>query len=127
MPKPAMPKILVVDDDPIIRKLMAMVLRRGGHEVVEAENGAKALQSTREALPDLIILDLYMPEMDGAAFVRALRDDEQLPQVRVALHTARHRPSHSKTVRTAADARDRSHRAERLMPVSHWLRLFHVK
>jgi CheY-like chemotaxis protein len=82
------PKILVVDDDPVNRKLLSALLRRAGHDVVEAENGTQGLDAARSSQPDLVIMDLYMPEMDGPAFVRALRRDTAIAQLPVALYTS---------------------------------------
>jgi CheY-like chemotaxis protein len=65
--------ILVVEDDPFIRDLMAMALEDEGHQVIGAPNGVDALEILEERTPDLILLDLNMPVMDGVAFARALR------------------------------------------------------
>ena len=57
--------ILVVDDEPRMRKFMQMNLELEGFGVAEASNGLEALERTREDLPDLVVLDVMMPEMDG--------------------------------------------------------------
>lgn len=82
-----MPKILIVDDEPANRYLMVSVLRYDGHDVLEASGGAVGLELAREHKPDLIIIDLSMPEMSGAAFMKHLRADDDLGQTRVALYT----------------------------------------
>jgi two-component system, chemotaxis family, chemotaxis protein CheY len=64
-----MPQILVVEDDEAIRGLVSDVLRDDGYNVREARNGAEALESVRDRRPDLIVLDLMMPVMDGWTFV----------------------------------------------------------
>jgi signal transduction histidine kinase len=56
---------LVIDDDPVVRQVMANQLRRMGHEVSAAENGLKGLELFRERAPDLVLVDLYMPVMGG--------------------------------------------------------------
>ncbi len=60
-------KILVVDDEPDIVELLTFNLQAEGYEVITATNGLEALNQARAALPDLIVLDLMMPELDGMA------------------------------------------------------------
>jgi len=76
------PRILVVDDDVPILTLMRNLLREFGFEAVVAGTGAQALASAREQAPDLVLLDINMPEMSGSEVIRALRQDhgaEQMP------------------------------------------------
>ena len=68
-----MPRILIVDDDPAIREVVRFALSRAGFETLEAADGAAGLAAAREALPDLVVLDVMLPEMDGTAMCRALR------------------------------------------------------
>jgi two-component system OmpR family response regulator len=68
-----MPKILVVDDDSHIRDVIRFALAREGHTVVEAENGVRGLALARSERPDLIVLDIMMPELDGTEMCRRLR------------------------------------------------------
>jgi DNA-binding response OmpR family regulator len=65
--------ILVVDDDPGIRRLLRATLSDEGFDVTAASNGQEALAVARESEPDLVILDIEMPVMDGPACFRALR------------------------------------------------------
>jgi CheY-like chemotaxis protein len=65
--------ILVIDDDAHMRLALRACLEHGGYRVAEAASGAQALEQLSGALPALIVLDLTMPGMDGAAFVIALR------------------------------------------------------
>lgn len=65
--------LLVVDDEPNIRDLLASSLRFAGFEVVTAENGRQALHEAKNVLPDLIVLDVMMPDLDGFAVTRKLR------------------------------------------------------
>jgi len=67
-------KILVVDDDPDIREVLTAVLEAHSHQVVVACNGVEALDKLKEERPDLMILDLLMPEMDGFAVLKELQD-----------------------------------------------------
>jgi CheY-like chemotaxis protein len=70
-----MVKILVVDDEPDQRFLLGRALRRQGHDVTVAENGAAALKAVREQAPDLVVTDIMMPVMDGVEFIGRLRVD----------------------------------------------------
>jgi DNA-binding response OmpR family regulator len=64
----------VVDDDPDMREALQMILESGGYSVVMAEDGEKCLVKLKEEQPDLIILDLLMPRMDGFEVCKALKD-----------------------------------------------------
>ena len=66
-------KILIVDDDPDLQRLMSLVLEMAGYEVVTANNGAEALIKVRNERPDLVLLDIMMPELDGFETCRRLR------------------------------------------------------
>ena len=68
-----MAHILVTDDDLEIRQLLCLLLRRDGHEVVEAADGAEALRALREAPFDLLLCDLVMPNKEGLETIRAAR------------------------------------------------------
>jgi CheY-like chemotaxis protein len=68
-----MAKILAIDDEPSIRNLLDTLLRRKGYDVVLAESGQKGLELLRRERPDVIILDLKMPEMDGLTVLRQIR------------------------------------------------------
>jgi DNA-binding response OmpR family regulator len=74
-------KILVVDDEERLRVLLQSYLRQEGFEVVTATNGREALFLARQELPDLIILDLMMPEMDGFSFMRAHSKESSAPVI----------------------------------------------
>ena len=66
--------ILVADDEPDIRRIIRIYLKRAGHDVVEAENGAVALEAFRRDFPDAAIMDVMMPSMTGLDVVRAVRE-----------------------------------------------------
>ena len=80
-----MPKIreliLVVDDEPRMRRFIRMNLELEGYRVVEAENGIDALEKVRVNLPDLVILDVMMPELDGFETLRMLREVSRVPVI----------------------------------------------
>lgn len=72
-------RILVADDDPGIREVLAYALDREGMEVIESRDGAEALAAATGQSPDLVILDIGMPEMDGLDVCRELRRTSQVP------------------------------------------------
>jgi|DewCreStandDraft_1066081.scaffolds.fasta_scaffold02301_3 PAS domain S-box-containing protein len=82
-------RILVVDDSPIELKLTARVLGQAGYEVSTATSGAQALALARENPPDLVLLDLNMPQMDGYEVCRRLKEDEATRAVPVVLYSVR--------------------------------------
>jgi DNA-binding response OmpR family regulator len=79
-------RVLVVDDEPDIRKLVGELLRRAGHDVVEAENGRAGLRAFHASPPDLVLLDVSMPELDGWQTLERIRDLSDVP---VLMLTAR--------------------------------------
>ncbi len=80
-------KVLVVEDDPNLRQLMSVFLRRNGFEVMRAQDGEEALSIMESAMPDLIICDIMMPRMDGFALTRDLR--QAYPEMPILMVTAR--------------------------------------
>jgi CheY-like chemotaxis protein len=68
-----MARILVVDDNRMIRSILSDILQGAGHPVETAENGLMALELSKLSHPDLIILDYYMPVMDGEEFILELK------------------------------------------------------
>lgn len=82
-------KILVVDDEPDILEFMTYNLRKENYEVYQANNGVQALKLAKEHQPDLIILDIMMPEMDGIETCRLLREQNEFSKTLIAFLTAR--------------------------------------
>ena len=78
-------KVLVVDDDPEIVDMTRMILESGGYRVVAARSGQEAIHSAGEHLPDLILLDINMPGMDGWETLRILKVDEMTRSIPVAM------------------------------------------
>lgn len=72
-------KILLVDDEPTLLETLALNLRTSGYEVVTASDGAAALEMAHAESPDLIVLDLMMPELDGLTVCRSLRQVSETP------------------------------------------------
>ena len=68
------PRVLVVDDDPAILRMLARTLRAAGYETAEACDGPSALVLAEECAPDVVVLDVVMPGMDGLAVSRRLRE-----------------------------------------------------
>ena len=82
-------RILVVDDEEGIRVLCRVNLELAGHEVIEAGDGASALEVARQQHPDLIFLDVMMPIMDGWEVLRMLKEDPSTAEIPVIMLTAR--------------------------------------
>jgi two-component system chemotaxis response regulator CheY len=68
-----MKRCLIVDDSRVIRRVAAKIIQDLGFEVEEAENGKKALEACRTRMPDLALIDMDMPVMDGRTYLRELR------------------------------------------------------
>lgn len=68
-------RILLVEDDPFLRKAAHAILRRHGFEVITATDGEEALAASKASLPDLVLLDLIMPKIQGFEVLRALKSD----------------------------------------------------
>ena len=83
-------RILVVDDEPMVRETLGQVLVDEGYVVDLAVDGANALALVHAARPDVILLDLMMPGMNGRQFLHALRDDPSFAHVPVLIMTAVH-------------------------------------
>ena len=82
-------KILVVDDEPDILEILSYNLKKENYEVVTAANGEEAIEAAKTHQPDLIILDIMMPKMDGVEVCRNLRTDQQFNNTVIAFLTAR--------------------------------------
>ena len=81
-------KILVVDDEPDMVELVSFNLRAEGYDVITAANGMEALNQARATLPDLIVLDLMMPELDGLSVCEILRRLPSTAPIPVIMLTA---------------------------------------
>jgi len=76
-----MKKILVIDDDQFFPKTLEAALPEDKYELISAENGEIGLAKLASEKPDLIILDLMMPKLDGTAFLKKIQEDKDLPKV----------------------------------------------
>lgn len=82
-------KILVVDDDPFIVNLIVYNLEQEGYNVIQATNGLEALEKARREKPDLIVLDIMLPKMDGYKVSRILKFDKNYKDIPVLMLTAK--------------------------------------
>ena len=84
-----MHKVLVVDDEEPILELLKYNLEKNGYEVKTAQDGARAVDIAKKFVPDLVLLDIMMPKMDGVETCRLLRDLPELQKMFVVFLTAR--------------------------------------
>ena len=82
-------KVLVIDDEPDVLMLCRVNLAMAGHEVVEASNGEDGLRLALAVRPDVVVLDLMLPKLDGISVLQALTADEETRHVPVILLTAK--------------------------------------
>jgi CheY-like chemotaxis protein len=96
MTKP--PLVLIVEDDQSLRDMLADLLRGSGYRTVTASDGAAGLDTLRRAAPDLVLLDVAMPVMDGLTFLRRRSDEACRPTVPVVVMSAQQRESEARTL-----------------------------
>ena len=80
-----MARILIAEDDPHISRVIALWLKRNGHEVIEATSGDKALSAIRKEAPDLLVTDVNMPGMDGIELLEAVRAESLIDHKAIVL------------------------------------------
>lgn len=98
-------KILVVDDEQDLREALAEALTEAGYEVITGANGKECVELALTHKPDLILLDIMMPEMDGHAALREIRKDPWGKDVKVLMLTVMSDPAHvSRAVEQGGDA-----------------------
>ena len=85
-------RILCIEDDPDMIDYIKLILGKAGFDVIGADGGAKGLELMRQELPDLILLDLMMPGMDGAEVLLQKREDETVRDIPVIALTALNSP-----------------------------------
>ncbi|MBU4198353.1 MAG: response regulator [Verrucomicrobia bacterium] len=90
-------KILLIEDEPEFRMALRMRLEANGYEVIEAEDGVAGLDLARNRNPDLIILDIMLPKMDGYKVARLLKFDEKHRNIPIVMLTARSQQSDRET------------------------------
>ncbi|HIP92144.1 MAG TPA: response regulator [Thermotoga sp.] len=85
-----MPKmILLVDDSDVLRKITSFNLKKQGYEVVEARDGIEALEKLEELKPDLMILDIMMPRLDGFNVLKKMQENDEWKDIPVIVLTAK--------------------------------------
>lgn len=82
-------KILLVDDEPHIIIMLANRIKHAGYEIITAGDGQEGLEKARKEKPDLIILDVMLPKLDGYKVCRMLKFDEKYKQIPIIMFTAR--------------------------------------
>jgi DNA-binding response OmpR family regulator len=86
-----MPRILIVDDEPNIVLALELLMKREGYEIRSVDDGEKAVEAAGEFRPDLIILDVMMPKMDGYEVCQRIRTDSLLQDIFIVMLTAKGR------------------------------------
>jgi len=82
-------KILVVDDETELLKAISILLKTSGYEVITAQDGQEGLEKAKSLSPDLIVLDVLMPKMDGYEVCRMLKFDEKYKSIPIIMLTAK--------------------------------------
>jgi two-component system alkaline phosphatase synthesis response regulator PhoP len=83
-----MPKILIVDDDPDLVEAVTMILESKDYDVIAAYGGIEGLEKAKAEVPDLIVLDVMMPDKDGYAVCKELKADPEYSKIPILLLTA---------------------------------------
>jgi two-component system, OmpR family, alkaline phosphatase synthesis response regulator PhoP len=82
-------KVLIAEDEKDIRELIAITLKLSGHTVITANNGEEAVKAAVQELPDIILMDLRMPRMNGSEAARKIKKTQGLSQIPIVFLTAR--------------------------------------
>lgn len=85
------PRILIVDDEPNIVLALELLMRREGYEIRSVDDGEKAVETARTFRPDLMLLDVMMPRMDGYEVCQRIRSDASLKNIVIVMLTAKGR------------------------------------
>jgi chemosensory pili system protein ChpA (sensor histidine kinase/response regulator) len=88
------PRVMVVDDSLTVRKITSRLLVRENYEVLTAKDGVDALQQLQETIPDVMLLDIEMPRMDGFELARNIRADKKLAGIPIIMITSRTAEKH---------------------------------
>jgi len=97
-------RILAVDDSPTVLEMIRTILESGGYEVITAADGSEALNTARTEAPDLIVLDVMLPKLDGYKVCRLLKYDQKYQQIPIIMLTAKAEEQSMATgIRTGAD------------------------
>lgn len=97
-------RVLAVDDSPTILEMIQAILVAGGYEVITATDGQEALNAARSEAPDLILLDVMLPKLDGYRVCRLLKFDQKFKSIPIIMLTAKSEEQSVVTgIRTGAD------------------------
>jgi len=97
------PTVLVVDDDPVIVKLLQVNFEMEGYEVITASDGEEGLQRARETMPDVMLLDVMMPKINGLQVASALKADAATAGIPIVLLSAQAQAADVQAGRAVAD------------------------
>jgi PAS domain S-box-containing protein len=81
-------KVLIADDSPVVAKVLSSILRRAGYVVVTAADGIEAAQAVYREMPDVVLLDIFMPRMNGYQVCRLIKQDDTVSHIPVLINTA---------------------------------------
>lgn len=96
--------ILIIEDDPISCKLLESTLKKEGYQIYSVQTGNDGLQKANEIIPDIILLDIVLPDINGFEICRKIRDDKNLSEVAIIIITSLHdKESHRKGIEAGAD------------------------
>ncbi len=84
-------KILVVDDDPYILMSLEFLMKKNGFDVMVARNGTEALELAGKQVPDIVLLDIMMPDVDGYAICKHIKSSKKLKEAKVVFMSAKSR------------------------------------
>jgi DNA-binding response OmpR family regulator len=90
-------RVLIVDDDMFVRRLVRTLLETEGMECYEADDGKQALEAARELRPDIIVLDVMLPSLNGYEICRTLKFDENFSDIPIVMLTSRSEPTDKET------------------------------
>lgn len=82
-------KILVVDDDPYILMSLEFLMKKNGFEVMVARNGTEALDIVEKQVPDIVLLDIMMPDVDGYAICKHIKSSKKLKEAKIVFMSAK--------------------------------------
>lgn len=82
-----MAKVLIIDDDDMTRKVISFMVKKGGHEALGASSGAEGVALIKEQSPDIVLLDIEMPEMNGYETLEQIRANEDAASLKVVFLT----------------------------------------
>ncbi|MCB1966533.1 MAG: response regulator, partial [Candidatus Accumulibacter sp.] len=86
--------VMIVDDSLTVRKITSRLLAREGYQVMTAKDGADALEQLVAMIPDVLLVDIEMPRMDGFEFTRNVRADQRLQRIPIIMITSRTADKH---------------------------------